>query len=238
MGVGGLAFAAPLVAFFATSSAWSAWRRRRKATPVGETTGRTAAQVIANGLVAGGLVGAAALTPAAASPSTRDWYLLYLCAVAATNADTWATEVGSAATRSSRLITTWRQVPAGTSGGISLAGSAAALAGAVCVVAVAWLAWPSASETMLWRIDLAEALAVVWSGWMASLVDSLLGATLEGHYRCARCGDITETGLHCHVRGSRVRGLGLVGNGSVNFTASLVSVAIGWFLLRVFAWPT
>ena len=114
----------------------------------------------------------------------------FLGALSAAGADTWATELGMLARRSPRLITTLRPVVAGTSGGITPEGLLASLAGATSVGA-AWSLLGGGSRGV--------PVAVV-AGMCGSLVDSLLGATLQALYRCPACGALIEEPLHRTVR--------------------------------------
>lgn len=145
-----------LLLFFVTSALLTAWR----GDPAEET--RTARQVWANGgpVALCGLAGAAGLMSGAA------WAVVG--GVAAATADTWASEVGRAVGG-----TTWRlagaeRVPPGTPGGVSAAGTAAALAGAGAVGAGAALLLPGDPGRAL-----AAALA---AGAGAALLDSALRA--------------------------------------------------------------
>lgn len=147
-GLGGSVAVAALLAFFLSSSLLSRLGGRSKAAAAEHNAKpgpRDAAQVVANGGVPVLLVVLAALTPAGAEPTGREWTVMLLGALAAVNADTWATEIGGALSRRPRLVTTLRVVPAGTSGAISAAGVAAALCGAAFIALAGWAAWPRAS---------------------------------------------------------------------------------------------
>src|SRR5262249_15057089 len=67
------------------------------------------------------------------SPGPSGLLAAFVGAMATANADTWATEVGTLSTEEPRLITTGEPVAPGTSGGVTLLGTGAALAGAVSV---------------------------------------------------------------------------------------------------------
>jgi len=240
-GVGGVAFTVPLLAFFVTSSALSRIKSERKrgaSAAYAKTGARDAWQVLANGATPACLAVACTLTAPSAQPTTRDWFLLYLCAIALITADTWATEIGSLAAPTPRLITTLRPVAAGTSGAVSLLGTAAAVAGAAFIPAVSLVSWPRGSVALLWPLDLAEALAVAWAAVVGCLLDSVLGATLQVQYRCRRCGGLVESATHCGAAGARARGLTWLGNDAVNLISSVAAVVAGWYLLTSFAWPT
>jgi uncharacterized protein (TIGR00297 family) len=120
--------------------------------------GRNARQVIANG-------GVAAL---AALMGNWTWFA---GALAAATADTWATEIGSHSRTAPRLITNGRPVTAGTDGGMTLVGTAAGIAGAGLVAGLSYV------------FGQRGAPAIAVAGVLGMLVDSLLGATVQGKVR-------------------------------------------------------
>ena len=101
-----------LLAFFVSSSLLSTKQARRNER-----------QVLANG----GIAALAALT--------GNW-TSFAGALAAANADTWATEIGRFSPTSPRLITNGARVPAGTDGGMTLLGTTAGIAGAGLIAAL------------------------------------------------------------------------------------------------------
>ncbi len=119
---------------------------------------RNERQVLANG-------GVAALAALAGS------WAAFAGALAAATADTWATEIGRYSSKPPRLITTGKPVPAGTDGGMTLVGTGGGIAGAAFMAALAFLFEP--------RV----AVAVVVAGVFGMLLDSLLGATVQGAIR-------------------------------------------------------
>ena len=93
--------------------------------------------------------------------------------VATACADTFSTEIGQADGRP-RLITTLKRVPVGTNGGVSLPGIGAALLGSALISLV--------SLTFPLNLDMDKRTSFticLISGFMGSLADSVLGATLE-----------------------------------------------------------
>lgn len=74
------------------------------------------------------------------------------------------------------------------------------------------------------------------SGLLGSLFDSLLGATVQGIFYCARCQTETEKEVHgCGLRTSHLRGWRWLNNDAVNFFSSvcgaLVAIAL-WGVVR------
>ena len=224
---GSLVWFGTLIAFFVSSSLLSSWKRREKA-PLEEayekTGRRDGGQVWANG-------GAGALLCVlhAVWPHSLWWYA-FLGAMAAVNADTWATEIGSLSRTPPRSIATWRPVPPGASGGVSALGLSAATAGALFVGAAALLLAQVRHEGLqgaagwMW-------LAAAWAGGMAgALADSWLGATLQCVRRCAVCGREVERAVHCGRATEPHRGLAWLNNDAVNAIASLVGAAVAALL--------
>lgn len=136
-----------LLAFFVSSSLLS----RKHST-------RNERQVLANG----GVAAVAALLGS---------WPGFAGALAAANADTWATEIGGRSSTDPRLITTWQRVPAGTDGGMTLVGTLGGVAGAALIAGVSYVVGNPAF-TML-----------TTAGVFGMLLDSLLGASLQGKVR-------------------------------------------------------
>lgn len=155
-----------LVAVFvlAATTTRLGYRRKRLLGTAERGHGRSASQVFAN-------VGVAAIVAAAALLSGRGFLLAAsAAALAEAAADTVSSELGQAATDRAYLITSFRRVPAGTDGGVSLPGTAAGIAAAIVVAlaaAVTGFIPPTA-------VALVAAAAI-----LGMFLDSLLGATLE-----------------------------------------------------------
>lgn len=219
-GVGGLAL---LALFFVTASALTTWNpaRRRpgalarsaasreeaaegaaweqavEVEPCGDAAGRGARQVVANGGVAAAaaLLGLAGVLPLA--------QVAVAGALAAAAADTWATEIGTAVGGPTRRIGTRERVPPGRSGGISAAGTAGGVAGALLLGAAAALLAPAVADHLGSGVAAAAAVGVAGVAGMAA--DSFIGAHLEG----------------------RVSG---IDNHTVNLTGTAVGAAVAWLL--------
>lgn len=227
VGVGGWAWGVLLITFFVTSSALSHFKESRKtalAEKFSKGSRRDLSQVLANGGV-----GAVCVVGNLVWPSPL-WWAAYIGAMATVNADTWATELGVLSTNPPRLITNGKVVETGTSGGLTLAGTRAALAGAALIGAMAavvsWnLAQPLTAQLAAFiTITLIGALA----GLLGSLFDSFLGATVQAIYRCDQCQKDTER-YPTHTCGAAtrlIRGWPWLDNDWVNFVSSVVGAAL------------
>jgi uncharacterized protein (TIGR00297 family) len=231
-GLGGLAWAVLLVAFFVTSSALSKIFTRKKAKldeKFSKGSERDAGQVAANGAVAGTFVLLHLVFPQAAWP-----WLGFAGTLAAVNADTWATELGVLNPSPPRMITTGKIAENGTSGAISLTGTLAALGGALLIALLgAWI-WPAGIPAYSFAVRVGSILVISLAGLGGSLVDSMLGATVQAIYTCPTCCKETERHPlhHCGTPTTLKRGWGWLNNDWVN-TACAVSGAILALLLSL-----
>ena len=224
-GLGGLAWAALLLTFFVSSSLLSRAFAARKAglsEKFAKGSRRDYAQVLANGGVGALLALAHALFPGQLWP-----WIAFAGAMAAVNADTWATELGVLDPRPPRLITTGQVVESGASGGVSATGYLAALSGAGLIGLVGLI---FASGPAAWLF-----LGMVILGGLAGTTfDSLLGATVQAIYFCPACEKETERyPIHrCGTATVWLRGWPWLNNDLVNLAASLAGAGvalIGWY---------
>jgi uncharacterized protein (TIGR00297 family) len=230
-GLGGWAWGTLLVVFFVSSSVLSHVYEARKAAlaeKFSKGSRRDLAQALANG-------GAAALVAIAnAAWPHPAWWAAFAGAVASVNADTWATEVGVLSRTPPRLITTGRPVEAGTSGGLTRLGTFAALGGAALIGLVAAGFHLAADRPPLEAGALLVLTAL--AGLLGSLVDSLLGATVQAIYYCDQCAKETERHPthRCGSPTRRLRGLPWLDNDLVNFLSSVAGAGaafgIWWWL--------
>ncbi len=216
-GFGGLPATLVLLTFFISSSGLSSLFRRRKAVlddKHAKGSRRDAGQVLANGGVSGVLIVLVGLYPQA------DWLWWAFCAsLAAANADTWATEVGVLSPVNPRLITTWKRVEMGTSGGITPIGTLASLLGAILVALVGFVFRGGPTSILI---------GVTLAGFAGSLVDSILGATIQAVYYCPACRKETEhhpTHL-CGTETTLIRGFPWLNNDWVNAFCTLTPVIV------------
>jgi len=157
-----------LLAFFVLGSLATklGYRRKAQAGLAQERGGRRAARhALANAGVATLAAVFAAITP------HRELYLFAFAGAFATAlADTLGSEIGQLMGRRAFLVTTFKRVPRGTEGAISLEGTVAGALGAVAIGLLGSLAGLYA----LWG-----ALVVAVAAVLGSLLESLIGATLE-----------------------------------------------------------
>jgi uncharacterized protein (TIGR00297 family) len=164
---GGPGAFALLVCVFAIT--WTTTRvgyaRKQRLGTAEKRGGRSASQVLANLAVPAG---------AAVFSAVTQWpemlLVMMTAALAEAAADTASSELGQALSDRAYLITTMERVPPGTDGGISLPGTAAAIASATVVALLA-----AAVRVIGWD----KAALATGAALAGTVVDSLLGAVLE-----------------------------------------------------------
>ena len=218
--IAGWTWAALLIVFFVTSSALSRFRHATREARIGRIVEkgdeRDAVQVLANG----GVFAVAALLAAATGESA--WAAAALGGLAAATADTWATEVGTVTDGLPRSIVTFKPLPPGTSGGVTVPGTLASIAGAAFIAAMSYLLGVGSAST-----------AVFVGGVLGSLGDSVIGATVQERRWCDGCSEATERRTHYCGRATRVVG-GVPGarNDFVNVVCTLVGAGVAAIVAR------
>jgi uncharacterized protein (TIGR00297 family) len=205
-----------LIAYFASSVALTRFRSMEKEARSGGRVDkggpRDTAQVIANGGVFAATALAYSLDPQPA------WQALAAGALAASAADTWATEIGMLSRAVPRSILGWSPVDPGTSGGVTTQGLLAGAAGAGFVAAVvSVVGWPALA-----------ALSALAGGVVGCVVDSIIGAALQARRWCASCGTATEQRIHrCGTVTAVTGGIRWLDNDGVNALSTFFGALTG-----------
>lgn len=213
----GWGWAALLILYFVVSVAFSTLgadaKSRRTGSVVAKAGGRDAIQVLANG----GVFALVAILAAHASTTSAPVLAVAAAgALAASAADTLATEVGTLVGGEPLSITHWRAVPAGTSGGVTVSGSLAMVGGALLV----------AFAALGMRLT-PHVAAVALGGIAGAVADSLLGALAQERRHCPRCGVATERRMHdCGTATEHAGGIARLDNDLVNLGATVVGALV------------
>lgn len=231
---GGLRLVSLLLLFFLSSTVLTHYREQDKhriEKDIHEKKGaRDSFQVLANGGPAL-LMGTLSWLASTASAHLQAALLLAAAgALAASNADTWASELGVLSRRQPVYILSRRPVQTGLSGGVTRTGTLAALAGG-CFIALAYgvlnlTDFLTGDPLHILKSLGLKILLITGAGFLGSVIDSVLGETLQALYQHHSHHHLTEQ-PHEDGRPNRLkRGWPWLNNDWVNLLSSLLSAAL------------
>ena len=145
--------------------------------------------------------------------------VLYLGAIGAATADTWATEIGFYSKSEPRLVLSRKIVARGVSGGVTFLGILGSAMGALIIGIL--------GEEILDLNGLLLPLTI--AGLTGSLVDSILGRFIQAQFKCRQCGNQTEDRYHCDHKTKLIFGSKWIGNDMVNFINTIVGAFVAYF---------
>lgn len=147
----------------------------------------------------------------------------YGCAMAASLADSLASEVGVLSNKTPIDICTGKKVKTGLSGGVTALGLAASAVGAG-IIALIFVLFGGG----FWCF-----VIITLVGFLGALLDSVLGSAAQGKYRCSVCGIETEKRSHCGSATDLVRGFGWMNNDLVNFINNAFAGILGMIIFLI-----
>ncbi len=210
-----------LAVFFISSSLWSIFKKEKKK-EAEEKSAKSARrdwqQVLANG-------GLAALLAVFSTFHLSDVFVLaFVASMAASNADTWASEIGTLSKKAPISVKTFKRVEKGTSGAISLIGTVGGLVGALTVTVTGFFVFDH------WSLSL-----IIWItlfGFFGHFVDTFIGAYVQAEYSCKICGRKTESLFHCGANTIKIKGIAWMNNETVNFFCSVSSACLTFIFFK------
>ena len=133
---------------------------------------------------------------------------LYAATVAAATSDTWATEFGKLSKSKPISITSFQPIEHGLSGGITIIGVFGSILGASTIGLATYL---------IVNAQLIFIFGVIFSAFLAALLDSLLGDTLQAKYE-TKTGKIIE---NIQLDTNLISGYKIIDNNLVNLMATV-----------------
>lgn len=120
-------------------------------------------------------------------------WIIYIAHYATANADTWSSELGVLSKSNPRLVTTlfFTEVPKGTNGGMSVVGTIAGAGGGLFIGFIYWFMSVNIYDVInldvqaIVKVLVSQSPVLLYSllcGVVGSLIDSILGATLQVTY--------------------------------------------------------
>ena len=162
---------------------------------------------------------------------TKDPKFLIASAVsfAASNSDTWASELGVLSRGKTISIITGKRIEKGVSGGVSLLGTVSALLGATVIglsYTINYIFTFGYDKNMIKIL-----LIITLLGFLGSIVDSILGVTIQGHYIDESSGYITEKKVNGDRKNRLISGYRFINNDMVNIISNLIVTTIAILIL-------
>lgn len=175
---------------------------------------RKVIQIISN-------VGVGALSLIIYKFTSNDLYLLiYASVMAESLADTLASDIGVLSKSEPINILTFKKGERGLSGNISFLGLTSALIGSLLIGTIYYIGMDKSVISFI---------IIILSGFLGSLIDSILGASIQVKYKCEKCKKITERKEHCGKETNYYKGIKWIDNNLVN----LLSNAIVFIILLI-----
>lgn len=140
--------------------------------------------------------------------------------IAEATADTWASSFGIMSKKEPISIVSFTRVPKGISGGVTLLGLFASFLGSFTVALLHYFIIYSS-----WH----HILIITGAGFLGSIVDSIMGATCQEHFR-QDDGTLTEKEYVGGKKLPKARGIKGFDNDVVNLVSGLLSLSFGLIL--------
>ena len=207
-----------IAAFFILGVGFT-WFKYEYKKSIGSAQEKGGARNWPNILANGGLAAVFGLTELAFGGSV--FTVLYVGAMSAAASDTVATELGLLSKSEPRLITRPSvRVAPGMSGGVTPLGFLGTLLASLAIGTMAALVAAVGGATPTEIV-----LVAVAGGFVGSVADSAVGATLQRKGVCVVCGRPTELYVHCNEPTRRQSGLSRLDNNMVNLIATIAGAA-------------
>lgn len=148
--------------------------------------------------------------------------ITFFATIAETIGDSVASEIGVLSRSDPFDICTFKKVPRGVSGGISILGTIAS----VCVCLYTGLLYCCMYEMKFYHF-----CVIVISSLLGIMLDSVLGSKMQAQYRCAICGKVTEKERHCGQATTLEKGFRTLDNTRVNLICNIFSFVLACLLM-------
>lgn len=151
--------------------------------------------------------------------------------VAASNSDTWASEIGVLSKGKTYSIVTFKEVEKGISGAISKLGTIASFFGALFIALTFFLTYSIMFGITLFGFYCL--FIITLGGFVGCMVDSYLGAVMQEKYKGLTSGRIVEVPYIEGEQVSLVSGVKGITNDMVNFLSGVASTAVSMLVLVI-----
>jgi uncharacterized protein (TIGR00297 family) len=152
-------------------------------------------------------------------PYYPDVQLLMIVSMAIATSDTWASETGIGLKGKTYELLTWKRLPTGISGGVSIIGTLGGLLGALLIAGLGIF--------LLKEKSLLVFGLIVLTGFAGMLFDSLLGAIFQARYQNDAGISDEQAGTHTRL----IKGFPWMSNDLVNLLSNVIVTALALVFL-------
>lgn len=154
--------------------------------------------------------------------------LAYAVSFGVATSDTWASEAGVLSKDKPLSILTLKPIEKGMSGGISTLGTTFAFLGSAFISSMFLIAYIVIYNDI--RQGLTYSLVCLILGFIGSIIDSILGASIQAQYYCEEIKSFTEKKVYKNKPNRLVKGISIINNDVVNFVSNLLATLMVFLL--------
>ena len=187
-----------------------------KATNKQKVKGRSAKQIISNGIPALLAVILLIIT------NEKIFVMVYAVGIGEVFIDSLASDIGVLSKCAPIDIFTWKITTPGLSGGVSLLGTSVSFVACTVFGGLVHLCI---------KLSLRELLLIILLPFFGSIIDSILGSCVQSKYICTVCDSRTDNKVHCENQTQQVGGIRWIDNCTVNFLSNALVCIICFILL-------
>lgn len=151
------------------------------------------------------------------------YLLIYASVMAESLADTLASDIGMLSKKEPINILTLKKGEKGLSGNISILGLTSALIGSILIGVIYFIGIEK---------NVISLIIIILSGFLGSLIDSILGASIQVKYKCEKCEKITEKNEHCGKKTIYYKGIKWIDNNLTNLLSNGIIFIILFVILK------
>ena len=149
--------------------------------------------------------------------------VMYFAVIGGSLADTLASSIGSLSKGININPLTFKRMNKGESGAVSSLGMSASFLGGFIIGGIYYLSGGY----------IVNYLIIILMSALGSYVDSVMGAYLQGKFKCSKCKEIVETKFHCNKKTKLVKGLCFMNNDMVNLLSNIIVFIVTYMVMII-----
>ncbi len=136
--------------------------------------------------------------------------------------DSVSSDVGTLSKKAPYDFLKRKRVQKGISGGVSLLGTFSSI---ICSFLISFATYKVLNLNVLYLILIASLI------FLQTVIDSIIGSSLQAKYKCNKCKKVTEKNVHCDRKAKLISGFNWIDNNMVNAMSSIITTTIAAIIL-------